>query len=120
MEQPLNELLLANMQPVIRQLDRLEERTRDIVTRSDFEGLRKELISRDALEPHLNALKDRIVRTDTDRANDKVILDKRIDKLEAEQVSKQDRVWIRFGQILAFAAFLIAMFDFLSHIRFAP
>ena len=103
-----------------RQLERLDERTRDMITRSDLEGLRKELVARESLEPQLNSLKAQIERVDKDRAEDRKKVDKRIDKVEADQLSKQDRLWMRLGQAVAFAAFILALFTFLSHLHITP
>lgn len=103
-----------------RQLERLDERTRDMITRSDLEGLRKELVARESLEPQLNALKTQIAHVDKDRAEDREAVDKRIDKIEADQLSKQDRLWMRLGQAVAFAAFILALFTFLSHLKITP
>ena len=105
---------------IVRQLDRLEERTRNIVTRSDLEALRKELVARDSLEPQLSALKNQIIRVDTDRIDDKKTLEKRMDDLETETVSRQDRLWMRLGPIVGIAAFAIALFEFLTHFKFTP
>jgi hypothetical protein len=129
MQQPSNisELMSAidsRIQPISRQLERMEERmeqrTRDLVTRTDLEALRKELVARDSLEPQLNALKMQITRVDKDRADDRKELDRRMDGIETDQVSKQDRLWIRLGQAVAFAAFILALFDFLSRLRIQP
>ncbi len=103
-----------------RQLERLEERTRDMITRPDLEALRRELVARESLEPRLNSLKAQIERVDKDCAEDKEAVNKRIDKVETDQVSKQDRLWIRLGQGVAFAAFILALFDFLSRLKSIP
>jgi wyosine [tRNA(Phe)-imidazoG37] synthetase (radical SAM superfamily) len=105
---------------ILRQLDRLEERTRNIVTRSDLEALRKELVARDSLEPELTALRAQTLRVDTDRVADRLALEKRVDALETEQISKQDRLWIRLGQIAGLAGFALAMFELLTHLRVTP
>jgi hypothetical protein len=121
MEAPstLNEFIAA-ISPMARQLDRLEERRRDIVTRSDLEALRKELVARDSLDPQLNALSNQIARVDRDRVEDKIEFDKRLDKMEQEQLSRQDRLWMRLGQGIAIAAFALSLFEFLSHMKFIP
>jgi hypothetical protein len=112
--------IMAAINPMIRQLDRLEERTRDIVTRADVEGLRKELVARESLEPQLTSLRVQIERVNVDRLADKLMMEKRLDALDAEQISKQDRLWIRIGQILAIAAFALVLFQFIAHYRFIP
>lgn len=114
-----SDLQLA-INPMVRQLDRLEERTRDLATRADLEALRKELVARDSLEPQLNALKFQINRVDEDRLADKRAGEKRMDDLESEQISKQDRLWIRLGQIMAIAAFALALFEFIARFRITP
>jgi hypothetical protein len=112
-QQPYDQLIL-------RQLDRLEERTRDIVTRADLNALRKELVARDSLEPELSGLRAQMTRIDTDRIDDKRVLEKRIDDLENEQIGKQDRLWLRLGQLVGIAGFVIAMFELLTHLRIQP
>jgi hypothetical protein len=114
----INELLLANLGPMMRQLDRLEERTRSIVTREDLENLRKELITRDALEPQLSSLKAQIIRIESDRQEDKRDLAERIDKVEKEQLSRSERLWSKIGVGVAALAFLLALFQFLSQLSF--
>src|SRR5690242_6589947 len=95
-----NEMLLtainAKIEPLVRQLERIEERmesrTRDLVTRSDLELLRKELVTRDAFEPQLQALKLQLARMEADRIEDKKASEKRLDEMEHEQLSRQDRL----------------------------
>src|SRR5436309_311281 len=103
-----------------RQLDRLEERTRDLATRADLEVLRKELVARDSLDPQLNSLQYQIKRVDEDRVNDKKALEKRMDDIEAEQLNKQERLRMNISQAVAVAGFALALFQFLSHTRFIP
>lgn len=105
---------------IIKQLDRLEERTRNIVTRSDLESLRKELVARDSLEPQMKALQTQIERVDKDRIEDKKNTDKRIDDMEKEQLSRQDRLWMRITQAIAFAGFALTLFELLAHLRMVP
>lgn len=111
---------------IMRQLERLEQRfeerfsTLEQRMRSDIESLRKELVARDSLEPQMNALSKQIERVDIDRGVDRTILEKRIEKLETDQISRQDRLWIRLGQIMSVAAFLIALFELLSHVKWLP
>src|SRR5258706_10182297 len=92
--------------------DRLEERTKNLVTRSDLENLRRELVARDSLEPVVASLVAQITRVNEDRLTDRAAMEKRIDKLEAEQISRQDRLWIRLGQAIGVAAFALALFEY--------
>lgn len=105
---------------VLRQLDRLEERTRDLVTRADLEALRKELVARDTLEPQLSALRAEIARLERDRISDRVALEKDINEVKSDLLSKQDRLWLRIGQVAAFAAFALTLLGFLMHLKFLP
>lgn len=109
---------------IIKQLDRLEtkleERTRNIVTRTDLEALRKELVARDSLEPQLNALSKQIERVDRDRLDDKKALEGRMDDLEQEPLSRQEKFWMRITQVVAIAGFAIALFELLIHLRWLP
>lgn len=108
------------IQFIVRQLDQLELRTRDLVTRSDLENLRKELVARDSLEPQLSALKTQIQRVDTDRIDDRTETNKRLEKIENDQISRQDRLWLRVTQVVGIAGFVIAMFELLAHLKFIP
>jgi hypothetical protein len=105
---------------ILSRLDRLDERTQNIATRGDLESLRKELVTRDAFEPQVSALRAQILRVDTDRMADRLVLEKRIDDLEEEQISKQDRVWIRAGQVAGVLALALALFQLLSHVKLLP
>lgn len=105
---------------VLRQLDRLEERVRDIATRADLEALRKEVVARDTLEPQMASLKFQISQVDSLRKDDRIALEKKIDDVEKEQMSKQDRLWMRLGQAIAVAAFALALFEFLTHLTITP
>ena len=123
-----NEMLLtainAKIEPIVRQLERMEERmesrTRDLVTRSDLEVLRKELVTRDSFEPQLSALKAQIARENEDRTMDRKAMEKRLDEIEKEQISRQDRLWMRIGQVIAVLAFILVMFEFFSRFKFTP
>ncbi len=123
-----NEMLLtainAKIEPIVRQLERMEERmesrTRNLVTRGDLEALRKELVTRDAFEPQLQALRAQIARENEDREMDKKAMEKRMDELEAEQISRQDRLWMRVGQVIAVLAFIMVMFEFFSRFKLTP
>jgi len=110
----------STIQYIVRQLERLDERTQNLVTRSDLENLRKELVARDSLEPQLTTLKSQITRVDTDRIEDRDEANKRLDKIEAEQISRQDRLWMRLTQVVGIAGFVIAMFELLAHLKFIP
>lgn len=115
-----NDLLVA-LSPMMRQLERLDERTRDLATRADLESLRKEVVARDSLEPQLASLKGQITRVDSDRIDDHKEIENRLDKLEGEQISRQDRLWMRLGQAAAIIALLLALLDFFStHLRLIP
>jgi hypothetical protein len=104
----------------LSRLDRLDERTQNIATRGDLESLRKELVTRDAFEPQVTALRTQILRVDTDRLADRLALEKRVDELENEQISKQDRLWIRAGQVAGVLALALALFQLLAHVKFLP
>jgi hypothetical protein len=103
-----------------RQLERLDERVRDVVTRSDLEALRREVVQRDLLEPQLTLLKTQIQQIDTARIADKLAIEKRLDDMEKEQVSRSERLWTRLGPAIAAMAFLLALFEFISHLKFTP
>ncbi len=62
----LNEYIMT-LNTMSRQLERLDERTRDLATRADLEILRKELVRRESLEPRLTGLERQIERVDQDR-----------------------------------------------------
>ncbi len=113
----------ANEQ-IIRRLDRLEdrldERTKNLATRGDLEALRRELVAQATLEPMISSLKDQIIRVDADRVADRRALEKRIDKVEDEPLSRSDRLWMRLGQAAAVLALALTLFQFLVHYKFFP
>lgn len=102
---------------ILKQLDRLEERTRNIATRQDLESLRRDLVARDALEPQLNAMKSQIARIELDRTSDKMAYDKHLDEIEAEILSRSDKLWMRISQLVGVSGFALALIDFLSHVK---
>jgi hypothetical protein len=116
MQQPENTPLTR----IERQLERLEERTRDIVTRADLVELRREVVGREVLEPQLGILRTQIARNEEDRIADKKAFEKRLDDMETDQISRSDRFWAKLSPVIAAIALLIALFEFLSHFRFAP
>lgn len=123
-----NDMLLtainAKIEPIVRQLERMEERmenrTRDLATRSDLEVLRKELVTRDAFEPQLQALKTEMAHIKDEGQKGAEAIEKRIDDIEKDQISRQDRLWIRVGQITSFTAFAIAMLELMTHLKWLP
>lgn len=114
----------GNLAAIQRQLDRmeerLEERTKNIATRQDLEALRKEVVSRDFLESQQTLLRDQIRRLEQDRTNDREEMEKRFDALKTEQASKAERFWQRLSPIIAAIALLIALLQFLTHVRLTP
>lgn len=112
---------LAAIQRHLERLDeRLDERTRNLATRQDLEALRKEMVTRDLLESHLNLFKAQIARLEADRQNDRKEIDERFDALKIEQTSRSERLWMRLSPIIAAIALLITLIEFLAHVRFAP
>ena len=111
---------LNDLQSLTRQIERLEERlearTKDLATRTDLEGLRREVVARDLLEPQLRLLTSQIVRLETDR----LALEKRVDELEADQASRSEKFWMKMGPAVAAIALLISIVEFLTHVRLAP
>lgn len=85
-----------------------------------MENLRKELVSRDSLDLQIRALQSTMQRIERDRIEDKVELEKRLDEVEKEQVTRQDRLWMRLGQSIGLMAFIMALFEFLTHLRIIP
>lgn len=104
----------------MRQLERLDERTRDLATRQDLESLRKEVVARDLLEPQLSLLKVQIARLETDRQNDQKEIDQRFEEMKNEQTSRSERLWMRLGPVVGAIALILSLIEFLSHVRFAP
>lgn len=103
-----------------RQLERLDERTRDLATRQDLEALRKEVVARDLLESQLNLFKAQIARLETDRLNDRKDVEERIADMEKEQTSRSEKLWMRMSPIVAVIALLLTLIEFLSHVRITP
>lgn len=105
---------------VIRQLERLEERTRDIVTRADLENLRKELVTQAMLNVQLDAINKTVARVDADRVADKLASEKRDEDIEKDILSKQDRLWIRLGQAAGFIGLALVLLQYLMHVHLTP
>jgi len=116
---------------ITRQLERLEDRTRNLATRDDLDALRKDVVARDLLEPQLGLLKTQIARLNEDRLNDRkeVEIDrladrtefgKQVAELKAESISRSDRLWIRLGQAAAFLSIVLSLFEFLTHLKLTP
>ena len=120
MQQPVSDANEQVIRRIDRLEDRLEERTRNLVTRSDLESLRRELVARDSLQPVVDSITAQIIRVDKDRITDREALEKRIDKLEQEQLTRQDRLWMRLGQAMSVLAFILALFEFMTHLRLLP
>lgn len=112
---------------ITRQLEKLEERiakldesTRETVKRVDLDDLQRRVVARDLLDLQLEPLKTRMIRLDEDRILDRKAIDKRIDDLEAEQISKQDKLWIRIGQVIGIMGFVLVLFELLSRVKLTP
>lgn len=122
MQQPNNPATgeFNNISTIMRQLERLDERTRDLATRADLEALRKDVVARDLLEPQLSLLRAQISRLETDILKDRNDLEKRIEDMEKDQASRSERLWMRLGPAIAALAFILSLVEFFSHVRFAP
>lgn len=118
--QPQGEATFSSLSTIQRQLERLDERTRDLATRQDLEALRKEVVARDLLEPQLVLLRTQIARLDSDRIADRKDLEKRIEDVENDQASRSERLWMRIGPAIAALAFILSLIEFLSHLKFTP
>jgi len=118
--QPQGDASYGTSSAIMRQLERLDERTRDLATRGDLEALRKEVVGRDLLEPQLSILRTQIARLEVDRTTDHIEMEKRFEVVEKEQISRSERLWGRLGPAIAALAFILSLFEFLTHVRFAP
>jgi len=102
MQQPSSsgygELQIA-LNPIVRQLERLEDRVRSDMDalRKDMEKLRDDLVTKDALKPQLDAMEGRLKA------------------LEDEKVSRVERFWMRFGTIISLGIGIIALLELLTH-----
>lgn len=121
----------ANLTAIERHLERLDERlderTRNLATRQDLEALRKEMVTRDLFESQFSLFKSQLNRMEQDRTDDRKETDERFEKVDTrfeslknEQASRSERFWMRISPIIAGLAFLIALLQFLSHVRFTP
>jgi len=102
---------------IAARVERIDERIRDVATRSDVDALRKEMVARDLLESQLSSLRSQIVRLEQDRLMDKKAADEQIEKLENEQTSRSERLWTRLGPVIAALALLLSLFEFLTHLQ---
>src|SRR5581483_7128073 len=108
----------GNITIIQRQLERLEDRTRDLATRADLEALRKDMVTRDLMESRLNLLQAQIIRLEQDRTEFMKEVDQRFSALTTAQTSRSERFWMRISPIIAAIALLIAIIQFLSHVHF--
>lgn len=112
---------LAAIQRHLERLDeRLEERTRDLLTRQDLENFRKEVVTRDLLESQLSLFRAEITRLQADQTGDRKETEERFKAVESEQTSRSERFWQRLSPIIAAIALLLTVVEFLSHIHFTP
>ncbi len=90
--------------PLIRQLERLDDRMRNDLDglRKELDALRRDLVTKDSLKPQLDAM------------------EKRLFLLEQDQISRQDKLWIRLGQVGAFIAILLSLFEFITSRHLIP
>jgi hypothetical protein len=120
MQQPTYDRLQELLAPMIRQLDRQEERLRDVATRADLADLRKDLVRHDTLIAQKEDLQRQITRLEEDRRADKRVFEEELTAVRGEMVSKQDRFWLRIGQAIAILAFILSFFEFIAHLRIIP
>jgi hypothetical protein len=124
MQQSPYDGLQQALAPLSRQIERLEERlesrTRDLVTRNDLTDLRKEVVTRDLLQSELSALRTLAARNAADIAENKRDMNARFDEIEKQIMSKQEVLALRAGGVGTIAAFLLALFDFLAKTRLVP
>lgn len=106
MQHPSENTPLARIE---RQLDRLDELTRTLATRQDLENLRKEVVQTAVFEPRLSVFATQIQQ-----------VEKRVEEIEKEQVSRSDRLWAKLSPAIAAIALLITLFEFLSRVRLVP
>lgn len=117
----------SNLTAISRQLERLEDRTRDLATRQDLEALRKDMVTRDLLEAQFQLFRSQITHMEVDRAEYRkevderfAKVDERFESLKTEQASRSERLWMRISPLIGVLAFLLALLEFLSHVRFTP
>lgn len=80
--------------------------------------LRRDFVTRDMMDVRFEGIRERVTRLETERSDDKKSTDERFETLEQRQISRQDRLWIRLGQVGAFLALAISLFEFLAHVSF--
>ncbi len=92
-----------------RRLERLDDLSRTLVTRTDLDSLRKEVVLNVVLESRITVLQNQIGQQE-----------KRIDDMEKEQVSRSERLAAKLGPAIAALALLITLIEFLLRIKFVP
>jgi hypothetical protein len=101
-----------------RRLEHIDDLTRNLATRQDLEALRKEVVQSAVLDPQLSLLKAQITQIDAARIADKAAFEKRLEEMEKDQVSRQERFWTRIGPVVGVIALLLSFLQFFSHIQF--
>ena len=92
-----------------RRLERLDDLSRTLVTRTDLDSLRKEVVLNVVLESRIILLQNQIGQQE-----------KRMDEMEKEQVSRSDRLAAKLSPAIAGLALLITLTEFLLRIKVVP
>lgn len=92
-----------------RQLERIDELTRTLATRTDLDSLRKEVVLNVVLESRITVLQNQIGQQE-----------KRMNAMEQDQISRSDRLAAKLSPAIAAVALLITLIDFLLRIKVVP
>lgn len=98
-----------NQNVIMRQLERLDERTRVMPTKDDINEIKRTMATRDYLDGVITTQNYRITALETD-----------VKALQAAQLSRSDKTWLRLTQLASIAAILGVIVDFMTRVRVLP
>lgn len=94
---------------IVRQLEKLDERTRVMPTKDDINEIKRTMATRDYL--------DGVIKTQDYRLT---ALENEVNDLKKEQLTRSDKAWLRLTQLASIAAVLGVIFDFLRNVKVFP
>jgi hypothetical protein len=121
----------ADYQSILRQLERLDERTQGLATRNELNAWRLELASKVELEGKFAVLTLQITRNIADIADSRKAFDEELaaqkqelkaddEAIRKEQASRMERFWMRFGPLITLGTLILMFLEFVTHFKIAP
>ena len=98
-----------NQNVIMRQLERLDERTRLMPTKDDINEIKRTMAPRDYLDGVIATQNYRITALETDMKT-----------LQSAQLTRNDKTWLRLTQLASIAAVIGVIVDFMTKVRALP